>query len=130
MFCRIVAGTIPAEIVYQDADVVAFLDIMPVTRGHTLVIPRTHAVDIFDLDPAVLAATATKVQVVARLLHDRLNSDGMNVFQNNRAAAGQEVFHYHVHLLPRWSDAPDVRLGRRQTTTTEELAQVAAQIRS
>lgn len=130
IFCRIVAGTIPAHMVYEDDEVVAFLDILPATRGHTLVIPRNHAPDLETMEPDDLATVARATQVVARLLRTKLQSDGLNVQQNNGAAAGQEVFHYHVHLLPRWNGDGGARLSRRGATDHAALAELAAQLRS
>src|SRR4051794_3564823 len=103
IFCKIVAGEIPAHKVYEDDQSLAFLDILPATRGHTLVIPKQHAATIEDISPDSLATTTLAAQTVAGILRNRLHPDGMNVMQNNGAAAGQEVFHYHLHLLPRWT---------------------------
>src|SRR5687767_4753452 len=103
LFCRIVAGDIPAHKVYEDEHSLAFLDIMPAGPGHTLVIPKEHATEMNDISPESLSATILCAQIVARTLRTRLNADGLNVFQNNGAAAGQEVGHYHLHLVPRWT---------------------------
>jgi len=102
IFCKIVAGEIPSHKVYEDDQTLAFLDILPASRGHTLVIPKEHAESLFDITPETLAAVMASAQTVARILRSKLRTDGMNMFQNNGAAAGQEVFHFHLHLLPRW----------------------------
>lgn len=130
IFCKIVVGEIPCHKVYEDDDVLAFLDIMPATRGHTLVIPRRHCADLDAIDPDTLAATGRATQVVARILRKQLGADGLNIRQNNGTAAGQEVFHYHVHLLPRWVDDNGVRFGQRGTPDHAALAALAAQIRA
>ena len=129
IFCKIVAGEIPAHKVYEDDDSLAFLDIRPAGRGHTLVIPKQHAADIFDISPASLAATMASAQRVAGMLRSKLNPDGMNVYHNNDAAAGQEVFHFHLHLLPRWEREP-ATLGRRGQTDHAVLGALAAELRA
>jgi histidine triad (HIT) family protein len=102
IFCAIAAGDAPARIVHSDEHAVAFLDISPLTTGHTLVIPRSHVTDLLDADGA-WAQIGPAVEATAALLVRRLGADGLNAFHATRAAAGQTVFHLHVHLLPRWS---------------------------
>jgi len=128
IFCRIVAGEIPAHKVYEDERTLAFLDIQPSSRGHTLVIPKQHASDLFDITPESLASTTASSQTVARILRTKLRPDGMNVFQNNGAAAGQAVFHYHVHLVPRW-EGSRASLQQRGETDHARLAELAAELR-
>lgn len=101
IFCAIAAGEVPARQVHADDAAVAFLDINPVTTGHTLVIPRRHVDDLLDARGA-LAEMAPVIEATAALLAQRLGADGVNLYQASRAAAGQTVFHLHVHLLPRW----------------------------
>jgi histidine triad (HIT) family protein len=108
LFCSIVAGDIPARRVYEDDRAIAFLDIGPWKRGHTLVIPRRHVDDILDADEA-LSEIAPAISATARLLIDRLGADGMNLLANAGAVAGQEVFHLHVHVVPRYADDPGMR---------------------
>lgn len=105
IFCAIVAGDIPSRQVYADDRAIAFLDINPFTRGHTLVIPRRHVDDVLAEDEA-LTEIAPAISSVSRLLVDKLGADGLNVLSSARSAAGQEVFHLHVHLIPRFSDNP------------------------
>lgn len=102
LFCRVVAGDLPGRVVHQDATVVAFLDAAPASRGHTLVVPRRHVVDVWDADPDLLADVGRAAHAVAALLRDRLAPDGLTLRQNNGAASGQRVDHLHVHLVPRW----------------------------
>jgi len=106
LFCRIVAGELPSTRVYEDERVVAIMDIFPATRGHVLVIPRTHAADLRDVAPADLAAAAEGAQLLARRAFERLGADGVTVMQSNAAAAWQTVFHYHVHVIPRYEGDP------------------------
>lgn len=105
VFCRIVAGDIPSRGVYADEHAVAFLDASPWQRGHTLVVPREHVADLL-AEPPQLGAMATAVHATARLLMERLNADGLNLLSSARPAAGQEVFHLHMHLVPRYADRP------------------------
>lgn len=108
LFCAIVAGDVPSRQVYADEAAVAFLDINPWKRGHTLVIPRRHVDDLLATDEA-LTEIAPAIGATARLLVDRLGADGVNLLSSTGAVAGQEVFHLHVHLVPRYADDPGLR---------------------
>ncbi len=108
IFCKIVAGEVGSRTVHSDDEAVAFLDLAPWHRGHTLVIPRTHVVDVRQAHGA-LADIAPAVEHVAELLTDRLGCDGVNIVSSAGAVAGQEVFHLHVHVVPRYASAPGVR---------------------
>lgn len=101
VFCAIVAGTQPAAIVYEDPATLAFLDITAVMPGHTLVIPKVHAEDLWDIDPEDWASVTGTVQRVARRIAEVLDPDGMTLFQANGDAGWQDVFHLHVHVVPR-----------------------------
>lgn len=105
LFCRIVAGELASRQVYADEHAIAFLDLSPWQRGHTLVVPRRHADDLIT-GPAALADIAPAIDATARLLVERLGADGLNMLSSAGAAAGQEVFHLHVHLIPRYADRP------------------------
>ena len=107
LFCRIVAGEIPARVVYEDDTALAFLDIAPWQVGHTLVIPKRHVLDVVS-DDTVLAELGPVIAKVARLLQERLGADACNVVSNAGAVAGQEVFHAHVHVLPRYAATPGI----------------------
>ncbi|TDC75206.1 HIT family protein [Actinomadura sp. 7K507] len=108
-FCKIVAGDSPSYRVAEDDHTVAFLDIAPANPGHTLVVPRTHVRNIWEISEAAHAQVAGMVHRVAALLNATLAPDGMNVVHSNGEAAWQEVFHFHVHLVPRWH-GDDLRL--------------------
>ena len=105
LFCSIVAGEIPSKKIYEDDVAYAFLDISPWQVGHTLVIPKAHSVDVLE-DDEVLATIAPAVARVGRLLKERLGADACNVMSNAGAVSGQEVFHSHVHVLPRYASSP------------------------
>ncbi|HZS32921.1 MAG TPA: HIT family protein [Methylomirabilota bacterium] len=103
VFCRIRDGQIPSTRVYEDARTIAFMDINPLTEGHCLVIPRAHAVTLFDAEEGDLQAAITTARRVARAIRDALRPDGLNMLQANGAAAFQSVPHFHLHLIPRWT---------------------------
>ncbi|HTZ63969.1 MAG TPA: HIT family protein [Solirubrobacteraceae bacterium] len=106
IFCKIVAGELPATIVDQDERTIAFMDINPGTRGHALVIPRAHSRDLLDVDPEDLAAVATASQRLASRIRERLGAQGVNLVNSCGAAAWQTVFHFHVHVIPRYDGDP------------------------
>jgi len=106
IFCKIVAGDMPATIVDEDDRTLAFMDISPATRGHVLVIPREHVSDLHEIDPEDLKAVAATAQRVAAKARDRLGADGVNLLNSTGAAAWQTVFHFHVHVIPRYADDP------------------------
>ena len=106
LFCKIVAGEIPATRVDEDERTVAFMDINPATRGHLLVVPREHSVDLLEVPEADLDACARTAQRLARRVLDRLDADGVNLLNSCRPAAWQTVFHFHVHVIPRYDDDP------------------------
>ena len=108
IFCKIVRGDIPSRRVYTDDHAYAFLDVSPWHRGHCLVVPRRHVPDLITADPA-LTEIAPAIETVARLLVERLNADGINLLSSSGEAAGQEVFHLHVHVVPRYADEPGLR---------------------
>lgn len=127
LFCKIVAGEIPSRRVYEDATAVAFLDVGPWTRGHTLVVPREHVPDVLS-DPPQLAAIGAAVDATARLLVRTLRADGLNLLSSASAVAGQEVFHLHVHLVPRYADRPGLRHLFGRDETAGDLDAVLAEI--
>jgi len=101
IFEKIIKREIPAEIVYEDDLVLAFLDIRPVNHGHTLIIPKQKFVNIFDADPEVLGHMMKVAQKISQALEKELNVDGINLIMNNNEAARQEVWHAHLHVVPR-----------------------------
>jgi histidine triad (HIT) family protein len=106
LFCKIVAGELPATIVAEDERTVAFMDIHPATRGHALVVPREHARNVHEIDPEDLQAVAVAAQRLATRARDNLGADGVNLLNSNGAAAWQTVFHFHVHVIPRYDGDP------------------------
>jgi histidine triad (HIT) family protein len=128
IFSKIVSGEIPALKIYEDQATLAFMDISPASRGHTLVISKDAHADIYELPPETLVAVTHTVQRVARGLRAALQPDGINIIQNNGAAAGQTVFHYHVHIIPRWEGDNAVRLWQPHDADQAELRTLAEQI--
>jgi histidine triad (HIT) family protein len=106
IFCRIIAGEIPGQIVDQDELTVAFMDINPATRGHALVVPRRHVRDLLEIDQDDLEATIVAAQRLARRVLDRLGADGVNLLNSCGRAAWQTVFHFHIHVIPRYQGDP------------------------
>lgn len=130
IFSKIVSGDIPAVKVYEDDVTLAFLDIGPASRGHTLVIPKDEHPDLYAMPPETLAAVAQSVQKVALALREVLQPDGLNIVQNNGAAAGQTVFHYHVHLIPRWDGDHALSLWKPGSADQKELQALAGDLRA
>ncbi len=105
LFCAIIDGSIPSRKVYADDFAYAFLDINPWHAGHTLVVPRRHVADVLT-EPQALSEIGEAITATGKLLVDRLGADGLNVLLNAGEVAGQEVFHLHAHLIPRYADRP------------------------
>jgi len=103
-FCEIIAGRTGQEIVYADGDLLAILCEPPATLGHTLVIPRIHRDDIWTVEPVEAAAAMTLAQRLARVMRDELGAVGINLRQNSGSRAGQDVFHFHLHVVPRYEN--------------------------
>lgn len=122
IFCKIANGEIPAATIYEDERFRVILDLGPASKGHALILPKEHYADIYEI-PEDLAAEAYKLAArLAKKLTEVLNCDGFNIVQNNREAAGQTVFHFHMHLIPRYEN-DQVGLGWKPGTLTEEVKQ-------
>lgn len=106
VFAKIIRGEIPAFKVYEDERSLSFMDAMPQSQGHTLVVPKTRARNLFDIDPATLATLIQVTQRVARAVRKAFNPDGLRVMQFNEPAAGQTVFHLHFHIIPCYAGTP------------------------
>lgn len=128
VFCKVLRRQLPSTVVFEDEHALAFLDIAPATDGHTLVIPKTHTDDLLSVSPEDLAAVIRTTQTVARILDDRLSPDGLSVFQSNRTAGWQDVFHLHFHVVPRWKDDSLQRPWRSAPASRERTAEVAARL--
>lgn len=129
IFARILRGEIPCHKVYEDDHTLAFMDIMPQTEGHTLVVPRTPGETIFDLPTEALAAAIRTTQRVAIAVRRAFDPPGLMIAQLNGAPAGQSVFHLHFHILPRY-DGKELRMHAGEMADPEVLAAQAARIRA
>jgi histidine triad (HIT) family protein len=130
IFCKIVSGEIPSHKLDEDDKTLAFLDINPWTRGHSLVIPKEHSRNIYDIEPGDLAAAHIAAQRLAKRLREKLDCEGMNTIQSSEPAAMQTVFHAHVHVIPRYSDDGLKLPAHPQPAEHEELAGLAEELRA
>ena len=129
LFCKIAAGDVPATVVDEDERTLAFMDINPATRGHALVIPREHARNLWEIEPEQLAHTMRAAQRRAGRARDRLDADGVNLLNSCGSAAWQTVFHFHVHVVPRYEGDP-LRLPWRPAPGDEdEIAAAGERLR-
>lgn len=128
-FCAIVAGTSPSETIYEDDHAIAFMDLLPMTPGHCLVVPRRHVTDVFELDDDDAAHVMRAAANVARLLRDRLDPAGVNLLNNNGRLADQSQFHFHVHLIPRYGNDRLLHPWERSFGDRSEISFVAAVLR-
>ncbi len=129
IFCQIIQKTLPSAVVYETAEVFAFLDINPLTQGHTLIIPKQHAETIFDMSATSSQAIFEAIQHVGRSLMESLSADGLNVLQNNYAASGQEVGHVHWHLIPRKNNDGVQLWTKKPSPNKDTVNTLAEQIR-
>ena len=131
IFCKIIAQEITGHVVYEDENVLAFLDISQTTKGHTLIIPKVHKVDIFEMDESLMEQVFSVVPRIAQALKETFGCSGINIVSNNGESAGQTVFHYHVHLIPRYGyDGFGIRFANNMGDyNAEKLATLKDRIR-
>jgi len=129
LFCGIVAGTIPSETIDSDERTVAFMDINPATPGHALVVPRRHSADLMEIGEEDLTATILASQRLARHMKDALDADGINLINACGAAAWQTVFHFHIHVVPRYEDDPLKLPWVPEPGNPDEIATIAKRLR-
>ena len=131
IFCKILAGEIPASKVYEDEQVLAFLDISQVTPGHTLVVPKEHHRNLLEMDAASASQLFAKIPVIAQKVMKATQAYGMNIIANCEEDAGQTVFHTHVHLVPRYGTEDDLKIDFvAHEPDFDKLAQVAEIIKN
>ena len=119
IFCEIAKRNISSKVIYEDDDVMAFLDVNPVNEGHTLVIPKKHYANVFELDEEIAAKLAKVTVMLAKRIKERLNVDNLNILNNNGEISGQTVLHYHIHLIPRKeNDSLKLDFGSSNTKNT------------
>jgi histidine triad (HIT) family protein len=129
VFAKILRGELPAHKVYEDETAIAFMDLMPQGTGHTLVVPKAPSRNLLDADPAVFGPLMAVVQKIARAAKEAFAADGVTVIQFNEPAAGQTVFHLHVHVMPRFEGVP-LKPHTGQLEKPEVLAEHAEKLRA
>jgi histidine triad (HIT) family protein len=129
IFCKIVAKQAPVSILYEDDTVLAFMDIRPLSAGHALVIPKAHYVDIFDIPSKDLAAVIVVSKAVAAAVKKATGADGISIIEQNGKAAGQDVFHLHVHVVPRFAGVKLPAFSDLKVAERSELDALAEKIR-
>jgi histidine triad (HIT) family protein len=130
IFCKIIAGEAPADLVYADDNLVAFMDIFPASHGHLLIVPRVHTRNLYDTPPELAAQAMALAAHLAPALRDATGADGMNIWQSSERPAGQVVFHFHMHMLPRYRNDGIPVPGNRSRADAVELSALAAAIRA
>lgn len=128
IFCKIANGEIPSKTVYEDEYFRAILDLEPAAKGHTLILPKNHYKNLFELPEEVAEEVLVVAKKLGAQLVDKLHSDGLNIMQNNGEVAGQTVFHFHMHLIPRYKDDNQKIGWEKNEPTQEELEEVRKQI--
>ncbi len=103
IFCKIISGEIPSSTVYEDNDFKAIMDIFPAAKGHVIILPKKHYQNLFELDEEISTKALGVAKKIAIAVKEELNCDGINILQNNGEAAGQTVFHFHMHVIPRYN---------------------------
>jgi histidine triad (HIT) family protein len=123
IFCKLIKKEIPSIVLYENNDTIAFLDIFPISQGHTIVIPKKHYTNLETIPIKILYAVMKAVKIVSNLIYKNLNINGYNIIQNNFEAAGQVINHFHVHIIPRSIKDEKIKLLiPREQATEDELS--------
>lgn len=130
IFCKISSGDIPSSTIYEDDNFRVILDLGPATKGHALILPKKHFKNIFEMDDETASKIFVLAKKVACAMKKALNCDGLNIVQNNEEIAGQTVFHFHMHIIPRYKGDGQHILWKPGTSDSETLKQLAAEIAS
>jgi histidine triad (HIT) family protein len=130
IFCKIIAGDIPAIKIYEDDETLAFLDVNPIAEGHTLVVPKDHFENVHTVPAEQWCRVMLAVQKVATAVLNGVNADGVNIVMNNESAAGQEVMHAHVHIIPRHNDDGFEQWKGKAYKSAEESAAIADKVKT
>ena len=129
IFCKLANHVFDTNIIYEDDDFTVILDAGPATRGHALILPKEHYADLYEIPDELLSRAAVLANKVVTALTDKLNADGYNIVQNNGETAGQTVFHFHIHLIPRYKDDGQLIGWRPGKPGEDELKALASEIR-
>ena len=126
IFCKIIGGDIPSNTIYEDEEFKVILDISPAAKGHALLLPKEHYADIYEMDEELLGRAIKLAKKMVIHMTKVLGCDGFNILQNNHEVAGQTVFHFHIHLIPRYLDAKndDILMWNHESFTPEEFAEI------
>ena len=130
IFCKIANGEIPSSTIYEDDFFRVILDLSPATKGHALILPKQHMANIFEMDDTTAERVFVLAKRIAKAMKATLNCDGLNIVQNNGEVAGQTVFHFHMHIIPRYDNDGQHITWIPGTSETEEREAIAAQIKS
>ena len=128
IFCKIANGEIPSKTVYEDDDFRVILDLGPATKGHALILPKDHYNDVYELPEDLTGKAFILAKKISLLLKKKLNCDGLNLIQNNGRTAGQTVFHFHIHVIPRYHDDHQHIGWNPQEISQEELEEIQKEI--
>ena len=120
IFCKIIAGEIPSNTIYEDDIFKVILDASPASKGHALILPKEHYADIYDIDEEIAGKVMKTAKKLATKMTVALNCDGFNLLQNNGETAGQTMFHFHMHLIPRYKDADNNMLKFTSVSFSDE----------
>lgn len=126
IFCKISAGEIPSNTIYEDEEFRVILDLAPASKGHALIIPKEHAADIYEIEEELAGRAMKLAKRMAVHMTEVLGCEGFNILQNNHEVAGQTVFHFHMHLIPRYRNAKneDILVWSHETFSPEEMEQI------
>ncbi|MDD3172737.1 MAG: HIT family protein [Herbinix sp.] len=127
IFCKIISGEIPSATVYEDNDFKAIMDISPAVKGHVIILPKKHSADLFELEDDSAAKALIVARKIAKAIKEEINCDGINLLQNNGEVAGQTVFHFHIHLIPRYKqDKVEITWGHETYVDGEAVSLATA----
>ena len=129
IFCKIAGGDIPSSTVYEDNDFRAIMDISPANKGHVIILPKEHAANVFELPEELAGKAFIVAKKIAGAVKEVLNCDGVNILQNNGEAAGQTVFHFHIHIIPRYTKDTVNVTWKQGSYADGEAAKLAEQIK-
>ena len=129
IFCKIANGEIPAATLYEDENFRVILDLGPASKGHALILPKSHAANIYELSDEMAAKAMILAKKMATAMTAALKCDGFNIVQNNGECAGQTVFHFHMHLIPRYEGDNAIKMWKASETTDEKLAQLEEKVK-
>lgn len=130
IFCKLANGEIPTNKIYEDSDFTVILDASPASKGHALILPKEHFKDLYEIDESVAAKVLPLAKKMAAHMRDVLHCDGFNIVQNNGETAGQTVFHFHTHLIPRYKEKEQFLTWPHETFTEDEMKEICSSLKT